>query len=246
MQDNKYFDSQLNKMLDEISWSADGLVPVIAQDENTKEVLMLAYMNKEALTKTIKEKKACYYSRSRGKLWVKGETSGNCQEVRDIAFDCDKDAVLILVRQTGVACHEDYYSCFHYNYKQPDSDQGFPVNENKDTTERNGIFTVKGKPGQIPPLPLGRNLELLKEVICQRNQERPEGSYTTYLFEKGLDKILKKVGEECAEVIIAAKNNSKEEISYEVADLFYHLLVMLEDQDVSLEDISLELESRRK
>lgn len=210
-----------------IRWNSDGLVPAIVQDVDTKEVLMLAYMNEEALRLTLQEQRAWYYSRSRRSLWLKGETSGNIQEVLDLRFDCDKDSILLTVRQKGVACHEDYYTCFHYGVQGED-------------------YVTLGRPQEVPSIPLGRTMELLAEIIHSRNLERPEGAYTTYLFAKGLDKILKKLGEECAETIIAAKNNSAVEVRYEVADLLYHLLVMLEERGVSLEDISLELLSRRK
>ncbi|MDP4128090.1 MAG: bifunctional phosphoribosyl-AMP cyclohydrolase/phosphoribosyl-ATP diphosphatase HisIE [Bacillota bacterium] len=210
-----------------IRWDAQGLVPAIAQDIETNEVLMLAYMNEEALRQTLRERKACYYSRSRQSLWLKGETSGHFQEVIDIKFDCDQDALLLKVKQTGMACHENVFSCFHYDL----------------TTEG---FKAIGEPEVRPDPSLGRTLELLKDVIHSRNLERPEGAYTTYLFEKGIDKILKKVGEESAEVIIAAKNADPEEIKYEVSDLFYHVLVMLEERGVGVEKVSSELLKRRK
>ncbi|MEL1134768.1 bifunctional phosphoribosyl-AMP cyclohydrolase/phosphoribosyl-ATP diphosphatase HisIE [Desulfitobacterium sp. THU1] len=210
-----------------IRWNHDGLIPAIVQDAHTQKVLMLAYMNEEALRLTLKENKAWYYSRSRQSLWLKGETSGNFQKVVDLRFDCDQDTILLTVEQTGVACHEDYYSCFHY-------------------AAQGREFVPLGEPQEIPTLPLGRTLELLAEVIHSRNLERPEGAYTTYLFEKGIDKILKKVGEESAETIIAAKNSSVEEIRYEVSDLFYHLLVMLEERGVTLQEISQELLARKK
>ena len=213
--------------LTKISWDANGLVPAIVQDEETKEVLMLAYMNETSLLRTIQERKACYYSRSRQSLWLKGETSGHFQEITDIKFDCDLDAVLLTVKQTGMACHENHFSCFHYGL------------------QKDGFKTV-GEPEVRPEPPLGRTLEILAGVVRSRNQERPEGAYTTYLFNKGLDKILKKVGEESAEVIIAAKNGSAEEITYETADLFYHLLVMLEERGVGIGEISRELLKRRK
>lgn len=216
-----------NKILESIRWNSEGLIPAIVQDVETREVLMLAYMNKEALRRTLAEKKAWYYSRSRQSLWLKGETSGHTQEVVDLRFDCDQDAVLLTVKQTGVACHENYFSCFHY---QPEGEE----------------FEVIGVPNERPAIPLGRTLELLADVIHSRNLERPKGAYTTYLFEKGIDKILKKVGEESAETIIAAKNASADEIRYEVSDLFYHVLVLLEERGVSLKDISEELLSRRK
>ncbi|UWG96059.1 bifunctional phosphoribosyl-AMP cyclohydrolase/phosphoribosyl-ATP diphosphatase HisIE [Dehalobacter sp. DCM] len=215
----------VEKAIKSIKWNEQGLIPAIAQDCESGEVLMLAYMNEEALRKTLTEGKACYFSRSRNNLWVKGETSGHYQDVVDIRVDCDRDTILMKIRQTGMACHENHYSCFHY---RPGSDE--PI----------------GEPETTPAPSLGRTLELLAGIIKDRNSERPEGAYTTYLFTKGLDKILKKVGEECAEVIIAAKNNSPSEIRYEVSDLFYHLLVMLEDQNVDLKEIAAELNSRRK
>lgn len=217
------------KMIDlsGIRWDAQGLVPAIVQDVETNEVLMLAYMNEESLRRTLRDRKACYYSRSRQSLWLKGETSGHFQEIVDIKFDCDQDALLLSVKQTGMACHENFFSCFHYDL----------------TSEG---FEAVGEP-EVRPLPsLGRTLELLKEVIHSRNLERPEGAYTTYLFEKGIDKILKKVGEENAEVIIAAKNADPEEITYEVSDLFYHVLVMLEERGVGVEEVAKELLQRRK
>lgn len=227
------------KAIEAISWNAEGLIPAIAQDVDSGEVLMLAYMNKEALHNTLTQGKACYYSRSRQSLWIKGETSGNYQEVIEMKFDCDKDTVLLKVKQTGMACHEDFYSCFHHIMNQEDS-QG-SISEKKQD-----IWLSQGEQNTKPGLSLGRTIELLAEVISTRNKERPEGAYTTYLFDKGLDKILKKVGEECAEVIIAAKNNSPSEIRYESADLIYHLLVLLEDRGVKIKDIAQELNDRRK
>lgn len=216
-------------ILKKIRWNADGLIPAVVQDVETREVLMLAYMNEEALRRTLQEKQAWYFSRSRQSLWRKGETSGHTQEVVDIKFDCDQDTILLTVKQTGMACHENYFSCFHY----------VPADEN------GSEFETVGEPEVRANVPLGQTLEILAEVIHSRNLERPEGAYTTYLFEKGIDKILKKVGEESAESIIAAKNNSPEEIRSEVSDLFYHLLVMLEDRGVSLNAISQELLGRQ-
>lgn len=216
-----------NLSLDGVKWNADGLLPVITQDVDSKEVLMLAYMNKEALELTLKEQRAWYYSRSRQKLWLKGESSGHFQDVVDVRFDCDQDALLLTVRQTGMACHENHFSCFHY----VPNEQG---------------FEILGRPNERPVLRLGDVLEQLAQTIHSRNVERPEGAYTTYLFEKGIDKILKKVGEESAEVIIAAKNSAPAEIRYEAADLMYHLLVLLEDRGVDLQDIAAELAGRRK
>ena len=210
-----------------VRWDADGLIPAVVQDEETREVLMLAYMNETSLRRTLRERRACYYSRSRQSLWLKGETSGHFQEVVDVKFDCDQDAVLLTVKQTGMACHENYFSCFHYDLQA----EG---------------FAAAGEPEVRPEPPLGRTLELLAGVVHSRNLERPEGAYTTYLFSKGLDKILKKVGEESTEVIIAAKNVGSEELVYETADLFYHLLVLLEERGVGVGEVSKELLTRRK
>ena len=210
-----------------IRWDSHGLVPAIVQDVETKDVLMLAYMNEESLRRTLRERKACYYSRSRQSLWLKGETSGHFQEIIDIKFDCDQDALLLTVQQSGMACHENHFSCFHYEL----TGEG---------------FEVTGKPEERPEPTLGRALELLTDVIHSRNLARPEGAYTTYLFEKGIDKILKKVGEESAEVIIAAKNADLEEIKSEVSDLFYHVLVMMEERGVGVKEVGKELLARRK
>ncbi|KLU63498.1 phosphoribosyl-ATP pyrophosphatase [Peptococcaceae bacterium CEB3] len=210
-----------------IRWNADGLIPAIAQDVETREVLMLAYMNETALRLTLEEGRAWYYSRSRQALWRKGETSGHTQKVVDLRFDCDQDALLLTVEQSGMACHENYFSCFHYR------------------TEAGEMVKV-GQPEQRPEPDLGQVLRDLAGVIRSRREERPEGAYTTYLFDQGLDKILKKVGEESAEVIIAAKNQAPAEIRYEVSDLFYHLLVMLEERGVALTEIARELKQRRK
>lgn len=229
-----------------IRWNEDGLIPAVVQDSESGEVLMLAYINEEALQKTINEGRACYYSRSRRTLWLKGETSGHFQEVVDIRFDCDRDAILLKVKQTGMACHENYFSCFHYQLgdKFSNDEQAVPTGGEEEI--ETALWRIIGEPNKKPSLSLGRTLELLAEIIKSRNEERPEGAYTTYLFTKGLDKILKKVGEECAEVIIAAKNDSLSEIRYEVADLFYHLLVLLEDRKVDLKEIAEELHTRRK
>lgn len=201
----------------EIKFDEKGLVPAIIQDAETMEVLTLAYMNKESLEKTLETGETWFYSRSRQGLWHKGETSGNTQAVVDIKYDCDKDALLVLVKPKGPACHTGAVSCFS---------QG--------VTERN--------------LSLGdyQILQTLEKVIMEREKERPEGAYTTYLFEKGVDKILKKVGEEAAEVIIAAKNRSHEELKWEAADLLYHLQVLLVEQGLPFTEVLKTLEQRHK
>ncbi|MGG6433359.1 bifunctional phosphoribosyl-AMP cyclohydrolase/phosphoribosyl-ATP diphosphatase HisIE [Anoxybacillus sp. D401a] len=202
-----------------IRLNEQGLVPAIVQDAHSKEVLTLAYMNEQSLQKTLETKETWFYSRSRQELWHKGETSGNVQKVVDIRYDCDADALLILVEPKGPACHTGEYSCFHHRLQDEK-----PV----------------AKPDRFAVL------NVLESVIAEREAKRPEGSYTTYLFEKGIDKIAKKVGEEAAEVIIAAKNRSKEELRWEVADLLYHLLVLLREQRVSLDDVLSVLAERHR
>ncbi len=193
-------------MLDEIKYDANGLIPAIVQDETSGKVLMLAYMNKEALSKTIATNETWFYSRSRQELWNKGETSGNKQQVKQIAFDCDQDAILLTVIPKGPACHTGEESCF-FNV----------LDEEKQTTHD--------------------VIHRIVNVIEDRRNNPVEGSYTTYLFNEGIDKVLKKVGEETSEVIIGAKNNDAEEIKWEVADLIYHTLVLLNITGVTIADI---------
>jgi phosphoribosyl-ATP pyrophosphohydrolase/phosphoribosyl-AMP cyclohydrolase len=202
-----------NINLDEIRFDERGLIPAVVQDAATREVLTLAYMNRESLARTLETKQTWFWSRSRNELWHKGETSGNTQDVVNVALDCDRDALVLLVRPAGPACHTGAVSCF-------DTGTG--------------------------PRALGPLLDQLYELIQSRERERPAGSYTTYLFEEGLDKILKKVGEESAETLIAAKNDDDARLTAEVSDLLYHLLVLLVARGVSLADIAQELASRRK
>ncbi|TBL69814.1 bifunctional phosphoribosyl-AMP cyclohydrolase/phosphoribosyl-ATP diphosphatase HisIE [Paenibacillus thalictri] len=205
-----------------IKWDAQGLVPAVVQDAVSKEVLMLAYMNAESLKLTAESGETWFWSRSRSELWHKGATSGHIQKVRSIKYDCDGDTLLVLVEQTGPACHTGDYSCFSKEAASA-ADNASPVQGNR--------FAILGE---------------LEALIAQRDAERPEGAYTTYLFEKGVDKILKKVGEETAEVIIAAKNRSHDELRYEASDLLYHLLVLLREQQLPLDDVMRELGSRHK
>jgi phosphoribosyl-ATP pyrophosphohydrolase/phosphoribosyl-AMP cyclohydrolase len=205
-----------------------GLIPAIVQDVNSGQVLMMAYMNQEALDKTVASGQTWFYSRSRQCLWKKGETSGHIQAVQEIRYDCDQDTLLVLVEQTGAACHTGHYSCF---YRTLDGQE-------KEPALFDAAQVYQGKEG---PAIL---LELM-EVIRQRQKDRPEGSYTTYLFNEGIDKILKKVGEESAEVIIAAKNPDNSELIYEVGDMIYHLLVLLVEKGVDITEIFAELRSRR-
>jgi phosphoribosyl-ATP pyrophosphohydrolase/phosphoribosyl-AMP cyclohydrolase len=193
----------------------NGLIPVIMQDAISKQVLTLAYMNRQALNLTLETGEVWFYSRSRQQLWHKGETSGNIQKVVSMAFDCDRDAILLQVIPQGPACHQGTYACFG----------------DENGTDLANPFLV---------------LNELEAVIAKKEAERPEGSYTTYLFDQGLDKILKKVGEESAEVIIAAKNRSRRELKYETADLLYHLLVLLREQKLSFGEVLKELEERRR
>jgi phosphoribosyl-ATP pyrophosphohydrolase/phosphoribosyl-AMP cyclohydrolase len=209
-------------LLEQITWSAEGLVPAVVQDALSKEVLMLAYMNRESLQKSLDSGQTWFWSRSRSELWNKGATSGNTQEIVSLHYDCDGDTLLVKVRQNGPACHTGTYSCF---YREVSGEKVAAPQANED---RFG--------------PLNR----LEATIAQRDAERPEGAYTTYLFDKGLDKILKKVGEETAEVIIAAKNRDQDELRCEAADLIFHLLVLLREQGIPLDGVLQELEFRHR
>ncbi len=199
--------------INELKFDEKGLIPAIVVDAKTKDVLTLAYMNKESLSISIKEGKTCFWSRSRNELWRKGETSGNYQHIVSITADCDKDALTVLVEKDGPACHLGEESCFHNPVYESDERRAF-------------------------------SLQSLMTLIEGRKTEKKEGSYTTYLFEKGIDKILKKVGEECTEVIIAGKADDKKETVYEIADLTYHVMVMMIEMGISLEEIHDELASR--
>lgn len=218
MRDN-LIEKNINKeieldFIDTLKFDEKCLIPTVVQDVDTKEVLMLAYMNKESMKKTLAEKKATYFSRSRKELWTKGEISGNTQQVEGFYYDCDKDAILLLVKQKGVACHSGNYSCFF-----------------------NEAFCA----AEVSSNEL---LQRLYELIKDRKNNPKEGSYTNYLFDKGLDKILKKVGEESAEVIIGAKNENKNEIIYEISDLVYHIIVLMVNSNVTIEEIKNELRDR--
>ena len=202
---------------DGLKFDERGLVPVIAQDAGTGEVLMLAWANAEALRLTAETGRAHYWSRSRGELWAKGSTSGNTQEMVDVRVDCDADAILYRVRQSGPACHTGERSCFHR------------VTDGTD---------LAAAPDPRPVL------ARVQDIIAQRHTERPENSYTTYLFGAGTDKILKKVGEEATETIIAAKNGDRAELASETADLLFHLLVLWQAQGLPFDDVYAELDRR--
>ncbi|MCI8491029.1 MAG: bifunctional phosphoribosyl-AMP cyclohydrolase/phosphoribosyl-ATP diphosphatase HisIE [Lachnospiraceae bacterium] len=204
-----------------LKWSdfklnADGMVPVIAQDYRTNEVLMMAYMNEEAFSRTISSGKMTYYSRSRQEIWMKGETSGHIQYVKSLTADCDYDTILAKVSQIGAACHTGSPSCFFH-----------PIVK-KEYREKNPL----------------KVFEDVYAVIADRKEHPKEGSYTNYLFDKGIDKILKKLGEENTETIIAAKNPNPEEIKYEISDYLYHLMVLMVERGVTWEDIMRELSQR--
>jgi len=197
-----------------IKFDSSGLVPVITQDFFTKEVLILSYMNKEALNKTLEEKQLYYYSRSRKELWKKGETSGHTQELMSLKFDCDSDALLAIVKQKGPACHTGQTSCFHNTL----------IGENVDSNMLNKLYSL----------------------IENRKKDPIEGSYTNYLLDKGREKILKKVGEESSEIIIASMSENKPELIYEIADFVYHAMVLMVNDNITLSEVLSELESRYK
>ena len=200
--------------IEKLKFDEKGLIPAIVQDYNTKQVLMLAYMNEESLKLSLEKGETYFFSRSRKEIWHKGETSGNTQKIRNIFYDCDEDALLIEVEAKGPACHTGNVSCFYRSF----------------------LGEIKNYDMEI--------LKKLYERVKDRKTNPVEGSYTNYLFEKGLDKILKKIGEETTEVVIASKNDSKEEIVYEVSDLLYHLIVLLVDKGIKLEDVYSELGRR--
>ncbi len=199
--------------IENLKFDEKGLIPVIVTDAITKDVLTLAYMNRESLRISMERGLTCFFSRSRGELWLKGETSGNYQHLVSLTADCDGDALVAVVEKDGPACHTGKESCFF-----------LPLW----ASEELHAFSLEG----------------LMQLLIGRKQEKKEGSYTTYLFEKGTDKILKKVGEECTEVIIAAKADDKAETVYEIADLTYHVMVLMVQMGITLEDIHRELASR--
>lgn len=200
----------------EFKLNSDGLIPVIVQDYKTNEVLMMAYMNEEAFDHTVKTGRMTYYSRSRQCQWVKGETSGHFQYVKSLSIDCDKDTLLAKVEQIGAACHTGNRSCFYTTIVGADYDAKNPLQ----------VF------------------ESVYNTIVDRREHPKEGSYTNYLFDKGIDKILKKVGEEATEIVIAAKNPNPEEIKYEISDFLYHAMVLMVERGVTWEDITNELADR--
>ena len=214
--------------IEELKFDEKGLIPAIVVDTNTRQVLTLAYMNEESLRISMEKKLTCFWSRSRQELWLKGDTSGNYQHIVSIVADCDRDALVVEVVPDGPACHLGTTSCFEYPVMGAGEENGAPADGAPGSDPEHGNFSYEG----------------LMELIRGRKTEKKEGSYTTYLFEKGLDKILKKVGEESTEVIIAAKAGDREETIYEISDLAYHIMVLMVEAGIDLDDIRDELASR--
>jgi len=208
------FESQI--AFSDFTLNHDGMIPVVVQDYKTNEVLMLAYMNEEAFQHTLKTGRMTYYSRSRRELWEKGLTSGHFQYVKSLSLDCDNDTILAKVYQTGAACHTGAYSCFYKELAKKEYEDTNPLK----------VF------------------EDVYQIILDRKANPKEGSYTNYLFDKGIDKILKKIGEEATEIIIAAKNPDPEEIKYEISDFLYHVMVLMAERGVSWKEITRELARR--
>lgn len=220
----------MQKLLELLKFDEKGLIPAIVQDAKSGKVLMMAYMNKEALLKTLETGKTWFYSRSRQKLWNKGETSGNYQLVKGIYLDCDNDCLLIQVEQQGVACHTGFFSCFH---RSIDNQEG-----------------IRNPSAELPPYSLSAFLSELFEVIKNRQTEAPDNSYTAKLFKEGKERILRKVSEETTEVLLASLKNrnsteDKKHLCWEVADLIYHVMVLLCKEEISWDDVLLELKRRR-
>ena len=231
----------MKDIINQLKYDEKGLIPAITQDYKTDEVLMLAYMNEESVKKTLETGRAHYYSRSRQKLWLKGETSGHYQNVKSISMDCDGDTLLLKVEQIDAACHTGHRSCF---FRKMEVGADAPLNT--DDLDENKPISIVNAEKVTDNTPVGPEvLQDVYTVITDRVSHPKEGSYTNYLLEKGLDKILKKIGEETSEVIIAAKNGSQSETCYEVADLLYHVMVMMVKQGMALEDIYRELGKRR-
>ena len=199
--------------ISELKFDEKGLIPAVIVDSKSKQVLTLAYMNRESLGISLAEERTCFWSRSRQELWRKGETSGNVQHIVSVTADCDRDALVVEVEPEGPACHLGGASCFEFPVWRSETRQSFSA-------------------------------DALMALLADRKKEMPEGSYTSYLFEKGLDKILKKVGEEATEVIIAGKAEDKRETVYEIADLAYHVMVLMTEAGITLDDVRAELASR--
>ncbi|UHA75965.1 bifunctional phosphoribosyl-AMP cyclohydrolase/phosphoribosyl-ATP diphosphatase HisIE [Paenibacillus sp. 481] len=208
----------IDSLIERITWNEQGLVPAVVQDAVTKQVLMVAYMNRQSLKLTGRTGETVFWSRSRQSLWHKGATSGHTQRIISITLDCDADTLLIQVVPNGPACHTGQYTCFYETSTE---------NTVSDPETTSVLFQ-------------------LEQVIADREAERPEGSYTSYLFNQGVDKILKKLGEECSEVIIAAKNNDNNELCSEAGDLLFHLMVLLRERKLPLNEVLAQLKQRHQ
>jgi len=236
-----------NEILSQIKFNKEGLIPVIIQDEKTNQVLMLAYMNRESLEKTLKEGRTCFYSRSRRELWFKGSTSGNTQLVKKIVLDCDDDTLLVLIEQKGIACHTGNYSCFFKEIKGDKIEEiklESPIYLQKEQTEK-----IKPSQGESRSKQLEIDSEIIDEiykVIKDRKLNYKNDSYVCKLLANSEGMLPKKIGEEAVEVIIALKDKDKDAIIHEVADLWFHTLVALGSYNISPQDIFKELKKRRK
>src|SRR6266540_5260522 len=233
-------------LIQNLKFDESGLITAVVQDDDSDEVLMVAHMNAESLAKTLQTGETWFWSRSRRELWHKGATSGATQRVVDLRLDCDGDALLVRVNPNGPACHTGERSCFFLGAQDVESAKSEePVKAHEKSgekdREKNGPILKRVESPvslvNVAAMDLGIQLQDLFKLIQERKDQRPEGSYTTYLFNSGLDKILKKVAEESGEVIIAAKNKAPREIICELADLFYHLLVLMVERDVKLGEV---------
>ncbi|WP_172253084.1 bifunctional phosphoribosyl-AMP cyclohydrolase/phosphoribosyl-ATP diphosphatase HisIE [Saccharibacillus deserti] len=239
----------------QVKWDAQGLAPAIVQDAQSKEVLTLAYMNEESLRRSIESGETWFWSRSRQEFWHKGATSGNVQRIVSLSYDCDGDALLVGVIPAGPACHTGRVGCFFNKAELAGAAaEAVGVDAVGAGAESERVLGSEPEFAQTSAAPAGEKgsagrfdvLGELEGIIAERDRERPEGAYTTYLFEKGIDKILKKVGEETAESIIAAKNGDNAELRLEVSDLIYHLLVLLQERKLPLDEIMDELARRHE
>src|SRR5262245_11302103 len=240
-------------LIQNLKFDDRGLITAVVQDDDSDEILMVAHMNAESLAKTLQTGETWFWSRSRQELWHKGATSGATQQVVDVRLDCDGDALLVRVNPNGPACHTGERSCFFRGAQDVQAAKSEePVKVNKKNEEKNGPILKRVESPvslvNVAAMDLGIQLQDLFKLIQERKDQRPEGSYTSYLFNSGIDKILKKVGEESAETIIAAKNagddEGRKQLSSEISDLLYHLLVLMVERDVSLHDIAAELSAR--
>ena len=243
--------------ISELKFDENGLIPAVVTDADSGAVLTLAYMNKESLKISMEERRTCFWSRSRGELWRKGETSGNVQHIVDIKADCDRDALIVAVKKDGPACHTGADSCFNADvYSNVCGGANASAGGGANASAGGGANASAGDEGVAASLSGGRatslasgkvtafTLDTLYDIISDRKTNPKPGSYTTYLFEKGVDKILKKLGEESTEVIIAGKSGDKAETVYEIADLAYHAMVLMAEMDITTDDVKKELESR--